>query len=55
VTVLYGWECNRRFGIALATRQRLFYIYVRAQWPQKLTEMEMSTLPTFLIVRTELN
>ena len=30
----YGWEGNRRCGVALAMRQRLkWFIHLRARWP----------------------
>jgi len=35
----YGWEGNRRSGVALAMRHRLqWFIHLRAQWLTELWE-----------------
>jgi len=41
--MLYGWEDNRRFGIALARHHRLHGI---STYPAMAREREMSSLPT---------
>jgi len=44
--VFFGWEGNRRSGVALAMRRRLLWYSLRAQLPKKLTAM--STKATLL-------
>ena len=35
MVVLCGWEGNRKFGIALAMRQTLYYIHLQTQWSKE--------------------